>query len=105
MELDLESGLRLAFARYERLVSPAYVRYLLARDDIPLFLEQYPHFVALAVQWILPEGSDLYNAYAASHPEVTDPIVFFVMEYLCRIAKTQPGERIHCDPLFSPTVQ
>lgn len=50
MELDLESGLRLAFARYERLVSPAYVRYLLARDDIPLFLEQYPHFVALAAQ-------------------------------------------------------
>ena len=105
MKLDLASELRMAFDRFEHIVSPAYVRYLIARDDIPLFLEQYPVFVSLAEQRILPRGSELYNAYAASHPQVDDPIGFFVIEYLDHVAKTQPGERIHYDPQLSPAVQ
>ena len=105
MKSDLSSELLSAFERFEQFVSPAYVQYLIARDDIPLFLEQYPLFEALAAQWILPQGSPLYSAYAASHPQVDDPIGFFVIEYLDHVAKTQPGERIHYDPQLSPAVQ
>ena len=105
MKSDLSSELLSAFERFEQFVSPAYVQYLIARDDIPLFLEQYPLFEALAAQWIIPQGSPLYSAFSASRPEVKYPTGVFVMAYLSHIAKTQPGERIQHDPLFIPTVQ
>ena len=79
-----------------------------ATGSMPV-LHSYDFQIRLNSEGLPRQGSlrsRLLFLYASPHPLSQNSTTgFFVMAYLSHIAKTQPGARIHHDPLFIPTVQ